>query len=321
MIDDNPFSIEGQWFRGNTHSHTTASDGSLTVTELAGWYEEYGYDFLFVTDHDLVADLSDRAQTTILLIPGAEIVMCWDEVYVAEMLSLGIDEVKRAAVHPQQIIDDVLELGGLPFVSHPHLSGVSSGSLMKLEGIAGIEVFNGGAVGSGGRHLATIHWDDLLSNGRMVWGLASDDRHSGLGSPEEAGDRAKGWVMVKAEECTRESIIDAMRNGLFYSTSGPVIHDIKISDVEVTVHCSAARAVTFVSLPWMGRRVSAEPGDLITEASLPLDRLATPAKVAETSEQWLEKGYFTKPKEMPTFFRVEIEDETGRTAWSNPIDL
>ena len=52
------FEGSGQWYRGNVHSHTTNSDGLFTLSELAEWYARREYDFLFVTDHNLVTDVS-----------------------------------------------------------------------------------------------------------------------------------------------------------------------------------------------------------------------------------------------------------------------
>ena len=43
--DDKPF------YRGNTHCHTTRSDGRRSPEEVIALYREAGYDFLTLTDH------------------------------------------------------------------------------------------------------------------------------------------------------------------------------------------------------------------------------------------------------------------------------
>ena len=43
--DDKPF------YRGNTHCHTTRSDGRRSPEEVIALYREAGYDFLALTDH------------------------------------------------------------------------------------------------------------------------------------------------------------------------------------------------------------------------------------------------------------------------------
>lgn len=39
------------WLKGNTHTHTTKSDGSKNPEEMVRKYKEEGYDFVALTDH------------------------------------------------------------------------------------------------------------------------------------------------------------------------------------------------------------------------------------------------------------------------------
>ena len=41
----------GKWYKGNTHAHSTRSDGRLTPEAVARLYRDAGYDFLAITDH------------------------------------------------------------------------------------------------------------------------------------------------------------------------------------------------------------------------------------------------------------------------------
>lgn len=43
-----------EWFRGNTHTHTLWSDGDAAPEWAVAWYKENGYDFLSLTDHNVV---------------------------------------------------------------------------------------------------------------------------------------------------------------------------------------------------------------------------------------------------------------------------
>ncbi|MDE0018357.1 MAG: phosphoesterase, partial [Candidatus Poribacteria bacterium] len=58
MFNANPFRRPGQWYRGNTHSHSTESDGQLSMSDRFAAYREAGYDFLVLTDHRKVNDVS-----------------------------------------------------------------------------------------------------------------------------------------------------------------------------------------------------------------------------------------------------------------------
>lgn len=55
----NRYNTEGPWFKGNTHIHTTFSDGGKDYRTVARMYAERGYDFVFITDHRHAADIED----------------------------------------------------------------------------------------------------------------------------------------------------------------------------------------------------------------------------------------------------------------------
>lgn len=46
---------EARWFKGNTHTHSLWSDGNDFPDMIADWYRSRGYDFLAMSDHNLLA--------------------------------------------------------------------------------------------------------------------------------------------------------------------------------------------------------------------------------------------------------------------------
>lgn len=46
---------EPRFYRGNTHTHTLWSDGDGAPEQVADWYKNHGYDFLVLSDHNIVA--------------------------------------------------------------------------------------------------------------------------------------------------------------------------------------------------------------------------------------------------------------------------
>ena len=61
------YDTSGQWLKGNTHIHSTASDGGKTFAEIADMYAPAGYDFLFRTDHWVPSDAAGDGETYPLL--------------------------------------------------------------------------------------------------------------------------------------------------------------------------------------------------------------------------------------------------------------
>jgi hypothetical protein len=139
-----------------------------------------------------------------------------------------------------------------------------------------------------GKGFSEQSWDDLLDKGGPVLGIASDDSHG------TEHDCFHGWIMVKAQDLTLESIMEALRTGSFYSTLGPEIYDIKLQDKQLSVKCSEAKSIVFKAERSRGRRFIPSNGELLTEASYPIS-------------------------ESGKYVRIEVTDETGKKAWSNPF--
>jgi hypothetical protein len=285
-----PFTAPGQWYRGNLHSHTTASDGQQTPEEMARRYRAAGYGFLAVTDHGVVADVAGLSDDGFLVLFGAELdgdISETGETY--HICAFGLEGVVEAPKSPnvQQAVDWARESGGDAVIAHPYWSGLAFPDLMRCDGYLGIEVFNTTCHGLNGKGCAAAQWDDLLARGRRVWGLGVDDCHGGA-------DFGLGHVMVKATALTREAIMTSLRAGLFYSSWGPVIHGLRVADGAVEVRTCPARMINFVGPAWMGKALYSRDGQPITEAAYRL-----PERIA--------------------YLRVECQDFAGRWAWSNPM--
>ena len=78
------------------HTHTTASDGTLSPAELVAAAEHTGVAFLAITDHDTIRGVGEAESaanaTTLHLIPGAELSVADPDAHTElHMLALGID--------------------------------------------------------------------------------------------------------------------------------------------------------------------------------------------------------------------------------------
>jgi hypothetical protein len=57
VIAGNSGAQDAKWYRGNTHAHTTNSDGNASPEAVARWYREHGYAFVVITDHEHVTNV------------------------------------------------------------------------------------------------------------------------------------------------------------------------------------------------------------------------------------------------------------------------
>ena len=291
MLNINPFQQSGQWYRGNTHTHSTESDGKLSIAERFAAYREKGYDFLVLTDHRRVNDVRDYSTSDFLAISGSEVHP--QNPYggaTYHIVAINIHEpVNCSKMHPNAVLDDIKVQGGEAVLCHPYWCGHTVSDFLPLRGYFAVEVYNDTCMGIG-KGFSEQAWDDLLDRGGPVFGIAADDAHG------VSHDCFHGWVMVKSPELTLEGIMEALRTGAFYSTLGPEILDITVNPVDkkITVKCSAAASIVFKAECHRGRRVLAPEGKALTEATY---------QVPEGAK----------------YVRVEVTDETGKKAWSNPF--
>ncbi|MET0101516.1 MAG: PHP domain-containing protein [Sedimenticola sp.] len=76
------------------HSHSTASDGTLTPSELVERAADKGVDVLALTDHDTTEGLEEAEAAAlkagICLVPGVEVSVTWNK-QVIHLVGLGVD--------------------------------------------------------------------------------------------------------------------------------------------------------------------------------------------------------------------------------------
>ena len=288
----NPFASEGNWYKGNLHTHTTVSDGALTPQETIRLYAEGGYDFLALTDHGAVNNYEGLDPHGLTLITGCELAKgCGDLGQTLHVVALGVAAVPEVPESPTYAayLAAVADQCELCFAAHPFWSLVTPGELLSVRGHMGLEVYNAFCQFGCSRGPSEFVWDILLAHGQRLWGFAVDDAHY-------VGSHRKAWVMVKSTAKTPAAIMAALARGDFYASNGPEIYDLQIEDNQVVVRCSpAGQVAVIVAAPGAGyttARLDAAPP--FAEVSLPLHSRERP-------------------------FRVEVIDERGLKAWTNPV--
>ena len=243
MGDVNPFLVPGSWYKGALHVHTTNSDGNLSPKESIAYHRDHGYHFLSITDHGVITDMTAQSTAEFLNIPGVEVSHGHNELGQSfHVVLVGIRHMVRPAnaLSVQEAIDLWASQAKMRFSAHPYWSGMLQSDLMPLEQLDGVEVYNTSAHTDLGKGLSSVIWDELLVRGKHWWGFAVDDTH-GVND-----DGAGGWVCVKSEKLDEDSIITAMKNGAFYSSSGPEIYDFRIENGVASVKCSPVAAINFI---------------------------------------------------------------------------
>ncbi len=144
--------FEGRWYRGNTHAHTTESDGDSPPEMVARWYKEHGYQFLVLSDHNVFTDsraLAYLVDSTFLLIPGEEVTASFQRapVHVNGLNLPGLVAPRSAETllaTVQANVDAVREVDGMPHINHPNFRwAIPADVLAQVRNDRLLEIFNG----------------------------------------------------------------------------------------------------------------------------------------------------------------------------------
>lgn len=293
------FAAPGVFWRGNIHTHSNRSDGTLAPEEVCRRYREAGYDFLCLSDHFLprygfpIVDTRPYRTNSFTTILGAEIhapANSHGEVW--HILAAGLPEDFAPTAEGETgeaLAARAEDAGAFVGIAHPQWSGLTGEDGRAMAPYAhAVEIFNTGCDLESKRGDGTYLLDMLLDEGHRLTAYAADDAHFRF--PDAFG----GWMMVKSADNEPEALVAAMKAGLFYASQGPVIHAFAVESGEALVECSSVANIAIVG---RGTRAVHIRQDGLELARLPTEKFAG---------DWL---------------RMVVTDAAGRSAWSNPVWL
>ncbi|MCC6179213.1 MAG: PHP domain-containing protein [Chloroflexi bacterium] len=299
-----------RWYKGNTHTHTSYSDGDSPPEVVVDWYAEHGYDFLFLTDHNILIpeDHLARLQRGKLAVwQGEEVTMA-----AVHVNGLGLRQLispsqpgksnqehtvtESRAERVRWAIDRIHAQEGVAHVNHPnYLWALGIDVLMEAGDIEMIEVANGhNLVANPGddTHLSTeAIWDAMLTAGRRTWGVASDDAHHFTRWGDDWANPGRGWLQVEADSERLSDCLDALRQGRFYGSSGLELSAYSGTPREVRLELATGPAHIELIGPG-GHVLDAIEGD---------------------------SAHFTLTDAVGAYARVRASASDGRQLWTQPI--
>jgi hypothetical protein len=286
MSDLSPFSAPGRFWRGNLHTHSTLSDGALPPEKVIEAYKDAGYDFMMLSDNRFTTIIGSELHA-----PVTQVGELWH--IVAAGLPLDFEPPapsETGAVLARRAADS----GAFVGIAHPAWSQLTIEDGRAIACAHAVEIYNHGCAVDCDRGDGWYLLDQLLTEGRRLSAFATDDAHFWT------EDHFGGWVNVKAESLDPDELLQALKAGRYYSSQGPLIHELSISGRELTIACSPVDTIVVVC--GHSRTVNRR-GRAITGATLDLSKL---------EQGWL----LEKPS---IWLRVAIIDHAGKRAWTNPI--
>ena len=225
-----------------------------------------------------------------------------------------------------------------PHINHPNFGwAIQPADMIQLRGEQFFEVYNGHpAVNNYGdkEHLSTGQIWDVINAYRLgvhklplLLGLGTDDAHNYHDLAVGQSNTGRGWVMVRAESLTPESIIVAMERGDFYASSGVAVDDIRLAKGKYSFRIQPEKGVTYTTWFIGTRKNFKSSNDLAKRNSLKPAQAGIGEILGQS--QLLEPSYTFDGDEL--YVRAEIMSSKKMTnpyvageqerAWLQPVRL
>ena len=204
------------------HCHSSSSDGVQDTTTLVNDYLEAGFDNLAVTNHDHISTPNSGDFTGIKGVEESEVGQHIGIIGVTSQSSVSnrFDAIEHHRINnPNAIIT----------INHPKREEQSwtDEDLLVID-MDCIEIYNAKSESDSLTYNHEETWDMLLSNGRQVWGVATDDCHD----TTDSTNFNCGYIQVLSNVNSENTILSAIKNGQFYAIVKG--HDLTISFDENT---------------------------------------------------------------------------------------
>ena len=281
-----------RYYKGNTHAHTTRSDGVKSPGEVMRMFRDAGYEFLVLTDHWTPGPTQDFEG--MLVLSGAEYDFSFPE-QVLHIVGVFPDETAAKGFSHEmdypEVIGRINAQGGAAILCHPAWSLNTPEMIRSVQGVCAAEIYNSisGSPWNAPRADSSVLLDIVAAGGRCIPQIAADDCHF------YTGEQLMSYTMLQADELTPDGVIAALKRGSFYASQGPQFIDAELTDTELIVRTSPVSRCSFIS------------------------NLVYVAGRCRMGEGMVENVYELQPGE--TFIRCETEDDRGRRAWLSPVQL
>ena len=300
---------ELKWFKGNIHTHTTESDGDDTPENVVRWYRRHGYDFLVLSDHNHLTlfeyAAGRRRFKRPLMVPGEEVTLSIHEgrtpIHINAIgISRVVEPIDAGEIVPtmQANVDAIIGAGGIASINHPNSRwSFDHDHIKEVTGATLLEIYNGHPAsnvhGAPGKASYEEIWDGVLSAGRTIFGVATDDSHHYKDFHPARSNPGRGWIVVQAESLEVEAILDGLASGRFYSSTGVELADLEQSPEAISLSVRIERDFIY-TIAFIGRG-----GKVLHESTGP------------------EASY--EPSGEEGYVRAVVRSSSGTRAWNQPV--
>lgn len=297
---------EGNLYKANLHCHTTLSDGEFSPEQIKEIYKARGYQAVAFTDHQVCIPHPELQDQDFIPLTGIEIAYGIRKSTSIHVCGISRDPMTRLS-HPNHLENDINkcncgiqklnQAGFITTLNHPRWSGLSPADIAALEGFSNMELVNGYEMILDGYGDSSACYEDALRAGRRLRPFAADDNHHKKPLTDEPGyEFFQGFTVLKAQSLSYDGLIEALDQGAFYASTGPMIQDLWLEDGILHITCSPVRGVYVHGSLYRHRASAVVAGDTITQLEL------------DIGQCFADSDYLF----------VKIMDSHGQCAWASP---
>lgn len=215
---------------------------------------------------------------------------------VADKIKYDEDYSRRYSVYGiNDIIKTAKEKGFLVSYNHPGWSLENATDYLNYENLDFVEIYN---------HECCVHgrnddehvFDDFIRAGKKIFATCCDDNHNTEHQTASIADQIGGFTMINADKLEYSTIINALKNGEFYSSFGPEIYSLTLDDKTVTIETSPVKVIRMSTLGRRAKSVRAPEGQTITKAQFVVT-------------------------DMDELFRITVVDENGKKGFTQAYSV
>ena len=208
--------MQKRWFKGDTHLHTTNSDGVLHQYELIESCKKRGLDYIIITDHNFNTLESSYSSDGLTVIQGQEItgenghVNIWGAAvpFNPPYDLSSIDRYKK-------ITEASKIVGATISVNHPFCSNCPFRMDLEDFPMDCVEVWN--TIQHSDNNKALAWWVEKLLEGKKIGAVGGSDFHRNYG----VNILAMPTTITHANSNSTEDILTALREGRSVITNSP----------------------------------------------------------------------------------------------------
>ena len=231
----NPYKFGGNLkLKGQLHCHTTNSDGLNAPLEVVNAYKNAGYDFIAITDHNVITNSPD--------VPDITFIQSIEESYDLHITAYDVNTMTQA-INGQDIINFEVSQGKMCSIAHPNWSEriIPPHEFVGYYDYNFTEIYN-----SLMAHYAPPtekQVDAGLSCGNKFFLLATDDCHN-VNNPSMFN---RGWVVVNCNANTKSEILYNLQIGNFYASTGNDLN-VNLTGNIVNAKCTEPSNIQFIGM-------------------------------------------------------------------------